>query len=169
MASRSKHSAGLMAYRFASDDPTDLTGVEVLIVHPGGPFWKNKDDGAWSIPKGEYNPATEDALEAARREFGEETGTTPPDDGYEPLGSVTLKSRKQIAAWAIAVDLDADAIVSNTFTMEWPPKSGKQVEFSEVDRAAWCSPDVARQKLNPAQAELVDRLLDYVSGIASGK
>jgi len=151
-----KHSAGLLAYRFVSDDPSDL---EVLIVHPGGPFWKNKDDGAWSIPKGEYDPTTDDALEAARREFAEETGTTPPDDGYESLASVTLKSRKQIDAWAIALDLDADAIVSNTFTMEWPPKSGKQAEFPEVDRAEWCRPDVARQKLNPAQGPLVDRLL----------
>lgn len=162
MESRSKFSAGLLAYRLAPD-------VEVLIVHPGGPFWKNKDDGAWSIPKGEYKPDAEDPLGAARREFAEELGTTPPTDGYEPLGSVRLKSGKQIDAWAVALDLDAEAIESNTFTMEWPPKSGKQAEFPEVDRAAWCSPNEARTKLNPAQGPLVDRLLDYVSGITSGK
>lgn len=162
MASRSKYSAGLLAYRLTPD-------VEVLIVHPGGPFWKNKDEGAWSIPKGEYRPDDEDPLDVARREFAEELGTTPPAAGYEPLGSVKLKSGKQIHAWSVALDLDADAIVSNTFSLEWPPKSGKQAEFAEVDRATWCDPDEARAKLNPAQGPLVDRLVDYVSGIASGK
>jgi predicted NUDIX family NTP pyrophosphohydrolase len=130
---------------------------EVLLVHPGGPFWARKDAGAWSIPKGEYED--DDARACARREFEEELGTPLPADAeLTELGSVKLRSGKQITAFAVEGDLDADAISSNTFTMEWPPRSGKTREFPEVDRAGWFDLAHAREKLNPAQAELLDRL-----------
>lgn len=130
---------------------------EVLLVHPGGPFWAKKDAGAWSIPKGEYED--DDARACALREFEEELGTPLPA-GVEltELGTVKLKSGKQITAFAVEGDLDADAIASNTFTMEWPPRSGKTREFPEVDRAGWFDLETAREKLNPAQAELLVRL-----------
>jgi predicted NUDIX family NTP pyrophosphohydrolase len=133
----------------------------VLLVHPGGPFWARKDEGAWSIPKGEYEPS-DDPLACARREFEEELGVPPPAGApLLDLGTVTLRSRKRVTAWAVpAPELDADAVVSNTFEMEWPPRSGRLQTFPEVDRAGWFAPDVARVKLNPAQAELVDRLVE---------
>ena len=132
--------------------------LEVLLVHPGGPFWAKKDAGAWSIPKGEYEEG-DNPRACARREFEEELGTPPPADAeLRELGSVRLRSGKHVTAYAAAGDLDADAISSNTFTMEWPPRSGVQREFPEVDRAGWFSLDDARVKLNPAQAELLDRL-----------
>jgi predicted NUDIX family NTP pyrophosphohydrolase len=130
---------------------------EVLLVHPGGPFWARKDAGAWSIPKGEYED--DDARACALREFEEELGTPLPDGAeLADLGTVKLKSGKQITAFAVEGDLDADAITSNTFTMEWPPRSGKSREFPEVDRAGWFDLETAREKLNPAQAELLVRL-----------
>jgi predicted NUDIX family NTP pyrophosphohydrolase len=130
---------------------------EVLLVHPGGPFWAKKDVGAWSIPKGEYED--DDARACALREFEEELGTPLPDGAeLAELGTVKLKSGKQITAFAVEGDLDADAITSNTFTMEWPPRSGKTREFPEVDRAGWFDLETAREKLNPAQAELLVRL-----------
>jgi len=134
--------------------------VQLLIVHPGGPFWASKDDGAWSLPKGEYDPTTEDGLSAARREFREEMGTTAPPGAATPLGQTTLKSGKIIHAWAIQGDLDADAIVSNTFEMEWPPRSGRRQHFPEVDRAQWCDPSTASHKLNAAQVVFVERLVE---------
>jgi predicted NUDIX family NTP pyrophosphohydrolase len=131
---------------------------EVLLVHPGGPFWVRKDAGAWSIPKGEHEEG-DDARACALREFEEELGTPLPADAeLTELGSVKLKSGKQITAFAVEGDLDADAISSNTFTMEWPPRSGRTREFPEVDRAGWFDLDTAREKLNPAQAELLVRL-----------
>jgi predicted NUDIX family NTP pyrophosphohydrolase len=131
---------------------------EVLLVHPGGPFWARKDAGAWSIPKGEYGDG-EDPRTCAAREFEEELGTPLPAGAeLTELGTVKLRSGKQIVAFAVAGDLDADSIVSNTFTMEWPPRSGQTREFPEVDRAAWFDLAHAREKLNPAQAELLDRL-----------
>jgi predicted NUDIX family NTP pyrophosphohydrolase len=131
---------------------------QVLLVHPGGPFWANKDAGAWSIPKGEYDEG-DDPRECARREFEEELGTPlPRDTALRELGTVRLRSGKQVTAYAAQGDLDAAAITSNTFTMEWPPRSGVQREFPEVDRAGWFGLDEAREKLNPAQAELLDRL-----------
>jgi predicted NUDIX family NTP pyrophosphohydrolase len=146
-------SSGLLAYRVRDG------ALEVFLVHPGGPFWARKDDGAWSIPKGEHSD-DEDPQACARREFEEETGTAlPADTELLDLGSVRLASRKEVAAWAVAADLDADAIVSNEFEIEWPPRSGRKQSFPEVDRAGWFSPDEARVKLNPAQAELVDRLV----------
>jgi predicted NUDIX family NTP pyrophosphohydrolase len=131
---------------------------EVLLVHPGGPFWARKDAGAWSIPKGEHEDG-DDARACALREFAEELGSTLPADAeLTELGSVKLKSGKQITAFAVEGDLDADAISSNTFTMEWPPRSGRTREFPEVDRAGWFDLETARAKLNPAQAELLVRL-----------
>jgi predicted NUDIX family NTP pyrophosphohydrolase len=147
-----KRSAGILLYRVRDG------AVEVLLVHPGGPFWATRDLGAWTIPKGEYEPG-EDALAAARREFREETGHEPPEDGLLELGTVRQRSGKVITAWAAAGDLDPAAIASSTFELEWPPRSGTRREFPEVDRAGWFDPDTARQKLLPAQAELVDRLL----------
>jgi predicted NUDIX family NTP pyrophosphohydrolase len=130
----------------------------VLLVHPGGPFWAQKDAGAWSIPKGEYEDG-DDPRECARREFEEELGTPLPGGAeLTEIGTVKLKSGKQITAYAVESDLDADAISSNTFTMEWPPRSGQMREFPEVDRAGWFGLEEAREKLNPAQAELLVRL-----------
>jgi predicted NUDIX family NTP pyrophosphohydrolase len=129
----------------------------VLLVHPGGPFWAKKDAGAWSIPKGEYDEG-EDPRACAAREFEEELGSPLPPGDLEELGTVKLRSGKQITAFAVAGDLDADAIHSNTFTLEWPPRSGRMQEFPEVDRAGWFGLDEAREKLNPAQAKLIDRL-----------
>lgn len=146
-----KLSAGIVLYRRC------IGGLELLLVHPGGPFWKNKDDGAWSIPKGEYEPG-EDPLSAARREFEEETGMPPPGGQFIPLGEVIQKSGKVVTAWALEGDCDAEAIRSNGFSLEWPPKSGKMQEFPEVDRAAWFSLDEARKKLNPSQCAFLDRL-----------
>ncbi|HET8758871.1 MAG TPA: NUDIX domain-containing protein [Solirubrobacteraceae bacterium] len=143
-----RRSAGILLYR----------GDEVLLVHPGGPFWANKDAGAWSIPKGEYEDG-DDPRACALREFEEELGTAlPPGTALAELGDVRQKSGKVITAYAAAGDLDADAITSNTFTTEWPPRSGRMREFPEVDRAGWFGPDAAREKLNPAQAELLVRL-----------
>jgi predicted NUDIX family NTP pyrophosphohydrolase len=127
-------------------------------VHPGGPFWAKKDAGAWSIPKGEYDDG-DDPRECARREFEEELGTPLPDDAeLTDVGTVKLKSGKRITAYAVEGDLDAEAITSNTFSMEWPPRSGRMQEFPEVDRAGWFGLEEAREKLNPAQAELLVRL-----------
>ncbi len=148
-----RRSAGLLLYRPAGD------GLELLLVHPGGPFWAKRDAGAWSLPKGEYADG-DDPLAAARREFEEETGAVPPAGEAMELGSVTQKNGKRVIAWAVEGDLDAGAIASNTFTMEWPPRSGRQQEFPEVDRAGWFDPETAREKLNPAQAAFVDRLLE---------
>lgn len=134
-------------------------GLEVLLVHPGGPFWARRDAGAWSIPKGEYEP-DEDPVDAARREFAEELGVAPPPGELADLGEVRQKSGKYVRAWALAGDLDPDAIVSNTFELEWPPRSGRMREFPEVDRAQWFGLVEAREKINPAQAALLDRLVE---------
>ena len=144
-------SAGILLHRQGID------GTEVLLVHPGGPFWARKDLGAWSIPKGEID-AGEDPRACARREFAEETGTVLPDGALEELGSVKLKSGKQVLAFAVAGDLDPAAVRSNTFELEWPPRSGRMQSFPEIDRAGWFGLEAARAKLNPAQAEFVDRL-----------
>ena len=150
-----RKSAGIVLYR------SGAAGIEVLLVHPGGPFWAKKDAGVWSIPKGEYED-DEDPLACALREFEEETGTRLGSDDVVELGSVRQKSGKQVTAWAVAGDLDPDTVRSNTFSMEWPPRSGRQAEFPEVDRADWFGLDVAREKLVTAQAELLDRLLQHV-------
>ena len=145
---RVKRSAGVLLRRPG-------TG-EVLLVHPGGPFWAKRDAGAWSIPKGEYGE-DEDPEACARREFAEELGAEAPS-ALRDLGVVRQKNGKEVRAYLGEGDLDVTAVVSNTFTMEWPPRSGRNQEFPEVDRAEWFSVDEARAKLNPAQAEFLDRL-----------
>ncbi len=132
-------------------------GLEVLLVHPGGPFWARRDLGAWSIPKGEYGP-DEAPLAAARREFAEELGVAAPEGPIEDLGEVRQKSGKRVRAWALAGDVDVSRVRSNTFTLEWPPRSGVTQEFPEVDRAEWFGLTVAREKMIPAQVALLDRL-----------
>jgi predicted NUDIX family NTP pyrophosphohydrolase len=154
-ASRNVRSAGILLFRRPAG------AVEVMIVHPGGPLWARRDDGAWSIPKGEYEPG-EEPLEAARREFEEETGTPAPGGEALALGEVRLQSGKRVLGWALEGDIDTTAIRSNTFAMQWPPRSGRVQEFPEVDRGAWFTPACARVKLNPAQVEFVDRLLDML-------
>ena len=144
-------SAGLLMYRGKSGR------LEVLLVHPGGPFWKNKDAGAWSIPKGEGGPE-EDLLETAGREFAEELGFSPEIEKPIDLGEIRQKSGKRVRAWAFEGDLDPEAIVSNTFSMQWPPKSGRTQTFPEVDRAAWLDPATAREKINPGQIPFLEAL-----------
>ncbi|MFW0789033.1 NUDIX domain-containing protein [Gordonia sp. CPCC 205333] len=145
-------SAGILLFRLRAGAP------EFLIVHPGGPLWSKKDTGAWSIPKGEYRP-DDDPLEAARREFTEETGFPVPDGPLIELGDVTLKSGKVVTGYALEGDVDEKAIVSNKFELEWPPRSGRTQSFPEVDKAMWATFAAARRKLNPAQAEFLIRLL----------
>jgi predicted NUDIX family NTP pyrophosphohydrolase len=131
--------------------------LELFLVHPGGPFFRKKDDGSWSIPKGLLD-GDEEPLEAARREFTEETGVPTPDKGYLDLGEVQQKSGKLVRAWAFEGDCDPAAIKSNTFDLEWPPKSGKIQAFPEIDHAEFFTPEEAHRKLNPAQVAFVERL-----------
>jgi len=134
--------------------------LEVLLVHPGGPFWAKKDDGAWSIPKGEYDEG-EDALAVAKREFGEEVGAAP--DGHVlDLGEVIQPGRKVVRAFALEGDFDVSRLQSNTFELEWPPKSGRKQSFPEVDRAGWFAPEAARQKILAGQRPFIERLLARV-------
>jgi predicted NUDIX family NTP pyrophosphohydrolase len=144
-------SAGLLLYRRSPE-------LEVLLAHMGGPYFARRDDGAWSVPKGEYGPE-EEPLAAARREFSEELGAAAPEGtAYRPLGEIRQRNGKQVTAWAVEADFDVSTVVSNTFEIEWPPRSGRTQEFPEVDRAAWFSIAEAREKLNPAQAEFLVRL-----------
>jgi predicted NUDIX family NTP pyrophosphohydrolase len=137
---------------------TSGTTLEVLLVHPGGPFWAKRDRGAWSIPKGEYDDG-EDPEAAARREFEEELGTALPATGpLVALGTVRQRNGKLVTAFAAPGDLDPQTVRSNTFTMPWPPRSGTMREFPEIDRAAWFALPEARERIIPAQAELLDRL-----------
>jgi predicted NUDIX family NTP pyrophosphohydrolase len=133
-------------------------GIEVLLGHPGGPFWARRDEGAWSIPKGEYADG-EDPRAAAAREFAEETGATLPDGPQLDLGTVRLPSGKRLTAYAVEGDLDPARAVSNTFEMQWPPRSGRMQAFPEIDRVEWFDPARARVKLARGQAELVERLI----------
>ncbi len=131
--------------------------LEVLLVHPGGPFWRRREDGAWSIPKGECGPG-EESLEVALREFEEELGTAPPRTGLVRLGQVRQAGGKVVEAWTAEADLEVEGFVSNTFEIEWPPRSGRRQAFPEVDRAGWFDLDTARRLLNPAQVALLDLL-----------
>jgi predicted NUDIX family NTP pyrophosphohydrolase len=156
-----KTSAGLLPYRFRDGR------LEVLIAHMGGPLWANRDEGAWSIVKGEYD-ASEDAYAAARREFAEETGKAPPEGEPLELGEIRQRSGKRVVAWAIRGDLDAQQVASNTFTMEWPPRSGEQREFPEIDRAQWLDCAAARRKLVSAQVAFVDALERRLDELSAG-
>ena len=133
-------------------------GLEILLVHPGGPFWARKDLGAWSIPKGEYSEGDE-PLATAIREFVEETGTDPRGE-LRLLGEITQPGRKIVTAFALEGDFDPATLKSNTFELEWPPKSGRKATFPEVDRAAWFSPEMAREKILSGQREFITRLLE---------
>ena len=146
-------SAGLLPYRFGGGRT-----LEVLVVHPGGPFWANKDDGAWSVAKGEYEPG-QDPEQAANREFEEELGQAAPVGGRIDLGEVRQPSGKLVRVWAVEGDLDVENVTSNEFEMEWPPHSGKTASWPEVDRAAWMSAASAKRKLSKGQAGFVDRLV----------
>lgn len=153
-----KISAGLLMYRIRNQQ------IEVLLVHPGGPFWAKKDTGAWSIPKGELSPG-EDPLAAARREFREELGLEPQGQ-FVPLCAVTQKAGKTVQAWAVEGDCDPTTLRSNTFRLEWPPRSGKLREFPEVDRAAFFGLREAKEKINSGQAELLEELERRLSNSA---
>jgi predicted NUDIX family NTP pyrophosphohydrolase len=176
-------SAGLLLYRRHPDTGTGEAGLEVLLVHPGGPYWAKKDAGAWSIPKGEVEPeelgpepgtvtaakarnraAGVDLLAVARREVREETGLEPPGP-FRPLGGVKAHHHKLIYAWAVEFDCDPAALTSNEFAIEWPPRSGKRARFPEVDRAAWFGLEAAREAIVPAQRRFLD---DLAAVVASG-
>jgi len=146
-----KRSAGLLLHRTAGD------GLQVLIAHMGGPLWAARDTGAWSIPKGEYG-AGEDPFAAACREFSEELGAPVPPGQFRALGDIRQGSGKVVTAWALDADFDATSAVSNTFEMQWPPRSGRMQSFPEIDRAAWVDVDTAREKLVTGQAGFLDRL-----------
>ena len=150
----SRKSAGLLLFR---DTPK---GLEVVLVHPGGPFWAKRDDGAWSIPKGEFSD-DEEPLAAARREFEEEMGR-PADGDFLALEPLRQPGGKLVFAWAVCCDFDPSALRSNTFSMEWPPKSGQQQQFPEVDRAAWFDIEAAKRKILKGQAPFLDQLLAKV-------
>ena len=154
-----KRSAGILLHRGRPH------ALEVLLVHPGGPAWARRDQGAWSIPKGEYVDG-EDPLAAARREFEEELGSAPPPGDAEDLGEIRQRSGKRVHSWAISGDIDAAEIVSNTFEFEWPPRSGRMIEIPEVDRAEWFGLDAAREKINAGQVPLLDRLEELMGSDA---
>ncbi|HEV2480826.1 MAG TPA: NUDIX domain-containing protein [Puia sp.] len=155
----SKQSAGILLYRRRSEL------LEVFLVHPGGPFWKNKEAGVWTIPKGEFTN-DEPALDAAVREFREETGTTLKGP-FQPLSPIRQKGGKRVYAWASPGDLDPTTIVSNTFEIEWPRGSGKQVSFPEVDKGGWFSLGDARTMINPAQVGFLEELEETIDGRSS--
>jgi predicted NUDIX family NTP pyrophosphohydrolase len=151
-------SAGLLLHRLRDGER------EVLLVHPGGPFWARRDAGAWSIPKGEYE-ADEDPLTAARREFTEELGSPPPPGGeLVDLGEIRQRAGKRVRAFAQTGEFTTDGVRSNTIEIEWPPRSGRRIEIPEVDRAEWFTLEGAREKLIPAQVELIDRLAAAAEG-----
>lgn len=148
-----KQSAGLLLYRRRND------GWEMFLVHPGGPFWARKDQHAWSIPKGEFDDG-EEPLAAAKREFAEETGLEAPDGPFDALPPLKTSGGKTVHAFAVEAGANADAVVSNTFEIEWPPRSGRRQAFPEVDRAEWVDLETARTKLHKGQVGLVDALID---------
>jgi predicted NUDIX family NTP pyrophosphohydrolase len=148
-------SSGILLFRLSSGE------IEVLLVHPGGPIWAARETGAWSIPKGEYGDR-EDPLAAARREFEEELGSRAPDGVVIDLGEVRQRSGKRVRAWALEGDLDASEAHSNTCEIEWPPRSGRMIEIPEIDRAEWFGLQDARERINPAQVALLERLVELV-------
>jgi predicted NUDIX family NTP pyrophosphohydrolase len=158
-----KRSAGILLYRTVAGE------LQLLLVHPGGPYWARRDLGAWTIPKGEYEDG-EAPRDCALRELEEELGAAPRLDpeALIDLGAVRQKSGKVVEAWAGEGDFDPADLKSNSFAIEWPPRSGRQQEFPEVDRAQWFDPELARRKILAAQAELIDRLLERVGGGPGG-
>lgn len=150
-----KTSAGLLLFRHADD------GLEVLLGHMGGPFFARRDAGAWTVPKGEYVLDEESAWDAARREFQEELGLPPPDGEAVPLGEIKQSNGKVVTVWAMEADLDPATVVPGTFRMEWPPKSGQEQEFPELDRVEWFGLDRARAVIVKAQATFLDRLAEH--------
>src|SRR5437660_6133148 len=156
-----KRSAGILLYRRRAG------GLEILLVHPGGPFWAKKDLGVWSIPKGEYSQS-EDPLAVAKREFAEETGTHPQGECL-PLGEVVQSGRKVVTAFALEGDLDPTILRSNTFELEWPPKSGRKASFPEIDRAQWFSPAEAEQKILSGQRAFIHRLMQATGNVPAGQ
>lgn len=152
-----KLSAGILLYR------GEGASLELLLVHPGGPFWAKKDRGAWSIPKGQYEPG-EDPLVVAGREFEEELGVPPPQGARLNLGELRQPSRKIITAFALRGDFDPSNLKSNRFDLEWPPKTGRMQSFPEVDRAGWFALREARDKIQPGQGPFIDRLLEKLGG-----
>ncbi len=152
-----RRSAGILLYRRAADGT-----IEVLLAHPGGPVWAAKDAGAWTIPKGEFEPG-EAAVEVARREFGEETGHPAPDGPAIPLGEIRQKGGKVVEAWALEGDVDPATAKSNTFPFQWPPRSGRFITIPEVDRVEWFSPDEARRRIKDTQVPFIDRLLEALT------
>ncbi|WP_149550429.1 NUDIX domain-containing protein [Streptomyces marokkonensis] len=153
---KGSRSAGLLLFRHTGP------GLEVLLGHMGGPFFRRRETGAWTVPKGEYDPG-EQAWEAARREFREELGLPPPDGEAVPLGEVRQAGGKTVTAWAVEADLDPATVVPGTFEMEWPPKSGRIQEFPELDRVAWFTLDRAREVIVSAQSAFLDRLAEHSS------
>jgi predicted NUDIX family NTP pyrophosphohydrolase len=165
-----RQSAGILLFRRPA--ATGTPEIEVLLAHPGGPFFARRDEGHWSIPKGEPDGGEEDLIGVARREFAEEVGVEPPASGPDgsppiPLGTIVQKGGKLVHGWAVEGDLDPDAAVSNTFEMEWPPRSGRRQVFPEIDRVAWFGPDEARRRLKPTQIPFVDRLVEHLDGRAA--
>ena len=152
---RARISAGILLYRRTGDG-----GLEVLLGHPGGPYFARKDAGYWSIPKGEVDDGEEDLRDVALREFAEETGhpLSVRRDDLVPLGDIVQKGGKTVVAWAVQGDLDPGAAHSNTFPIEWPPRSGQMVEVPEIDRVEWCTPEAARYLIKPTQIPLLERL-----------
>ena len=155
-----RRSAGLLLYRRGAG------GVEVLLAHPGGPVWAKRDLGAWTVPKGEFEPG-EEGIAVARREFEEETGHPPPDGPPIALGEIRQKGGKVVEAWAFEGDLDPSAARSNTFPFEWPPRSGRWMTIPEIDRVEWFAPDEARRRIKDTQAPFVDRLLAALDAFAA--
>ncbi|MGC5399738.1 NUDIX domain-containing protein [Streptomyces sp. DT20] len=158
MSPNERRSAGLLLFR-----TTGESGLEVLLGHMGGPFWAGRESAAWSVPKGEYGPG-EEAAAAARREFGEEFGHPAPDGAWVALGESRQSGGKTVTVWALEADLDPATAVPGTFTMEWPRGSGVRREFPEIDRFAWCTPEVAAERLVKGQRVFVDRLRDVLNG-----
>ncbi len=157
-----RRSAGLLLYR-----RRDGGTIEVLLAHPGGPMWAKRDEGAWTVPKGEFEPG-ELALQVALREFGEETGHPAPDGAPIELGEIRQKGGKVVEAWALEGELDPATARSNTIPLEWPPRSGRWITIPEVDRVEWFSPDEARRRIKDTQVPFVERLLALLDAAVAG-